>query len=76
VAAVAEEEARVNDSGGVGGGRCRRQQWHRRRPTSTVAVATDRVDSSRDLESVGMKRETRWSGLLFIRSKMLAAVLN
>jgi hypothetical protein len=46
-----------------------------------AAVATDRVESDgdlesgRDLESFGMKSETIQGGLLFISSKISAAVL-
>jgi hypothetical protein len=40
-----------------------------------VAVATGRVESGGDLESFGMKSETARGGLLFIGSKISAAVL-
>jgi hypothetical protein len=62
---VAEEEADVDGGGGI------RQS----------AASTDRVQSSgdlesgRDVESFGMKSEMTQAGLLFIDSKITAAVL-
>jgi hypothetical protein len=41
-----------------------------------AAVVTDGVESDRDLESFGMKSKMTWGGLLFIGSKISAAVLN
>jgi hypothetical protein len=64
-----------------------RRQWRRRRPrvdddggdrqsaASTTTVATDRVESGRDLERFGMKSETTQDGLLFIDSKISATIL-
>jgi hypothetical protein len=52
-----------------------------RRAASTAVVVTGGVESGRDfksgkdLESFGMKRETTWDELLFIGSKISAAVL-
>jgi hypothetical protein len=42
----------------------------------TDGVESDRVESEEDLESFVMKRDTTRSGLLVIRSKISAAVLN
>jgi hypothetical protein len=46
-----------------------------RRAAPTVVVATDRVESDRDLESFEIKSETTRDVLLFIGSKISAAVL-
>jgi hypothetical protein len=43
---------------------------------STVAKEAGGVESGGYLESFGMKSETTWGGLLFIGSKISAAVLN
>jgi hypothetical protein len=52
------------------------RRWRRRkRPASTAAVATDGVESGGDLESFEMKSETTQGMLLFIGSKISAAVL-
>jgi hypothetical protein len=70
VAAVVEEEASVNGGGG-----------DRQSVASTAVVATGRVESGgdlwsdRDLESYGMKSEMTQDDLLFIGSKISAAVL-
>jgi hypothetical protein len=40
-----------------------------------AAVTTDRVESSGDLESFGMKSERTRDGLLFIGSKISVVVL-
>jgi hypothetical protein len=71
VVAVAEEEASVDGGSGTGGGRRRARWWHMRR-----AVATGGVESDEDLETLGMKSEMTWRRLLFIDSKISAAVLN
>jgi hypothetical protein len=47
----------------------------RRRVVLTAAVATGGVESDGDLESFGMKSETTQGGLLFIGSRISAAVL-
>jgi hypothetical protein len=70
VVAVVEEEA------GVDGGSGNRQS-----AKSTAAAAIDRVEGSKDLESsgdlesFGIKSKTTRGGLLFIGSKISAAVL-
>jgi hypothetical protein len=51
------------------------RRWRRRYTVSTVAMATDGVESGGDLESFGMKNEMTQGGLLFISSKTSAAVL-
>jgi hypothetical protein len=65
---LVEEEAGVSGS-------------HKQSVASTVVVATEKVESGGDLESgrdlgsFGMKSEMMWGGLLFIGSKISAAVL-
>jgi hypothetical protein len=76
VVAVTEEEADVDDGGSTGGDRRRRQRWCRRRPASMAVVVTDRVECSGHLECFGMNSETTRGGLLFIGSKISAAILN
>jgi hypothetical protein len=43
---------------------------------STTAEETSGVQSGGDIESFGMKSETRRGGLVFIGLKLSAAVLN
>jgi hypothetical protein len=62
-----------------GGSRHARAVERQRRPAraaSTVAEETGGVESDMDLESFTMKSEMSRGGLLFIDSKLLAAVLN
>jgi hypothetical protein len=59
---VAQEEAGINDGSGDRRSRERR-------------VESDGVESDEDLESFGMKNKTTWDGVLFIGSKLSAAVL-
>jgi hypothetical protein len=68
VAAVAEEAMAI-------GRRRAAVVIDQRRAASTVVVATDRVESDGDLESFEIKSETTQGGLLFIGSKISAAVL-
>jgi hypothetical protein len=56
-----------------GGGRCRSGGGGDRLERS---VNGGGVESSRDLESFGMKSEMMWIELLFVGSKISAAVLN
>jgi hypothetical protein len=44
--------------------------------TGSSSVDGGGVESGSDLESFAMKSETPWDGLLFIVSKLSAAVLN
>jgi hypothetical protein len=70
VVAVVEEEADVDGSSG-----------NRQSAASTAAAAIDRVEGSKDLESsgdlesFGIKSKMTRGGLLFIGSKISAAVL-
>jgi hypothetical protein len=41
-----------------------------------MAEEIDGVESDGDLENFVMKSETSWDGLLFVGSKLSAAVLN
>jgi hypothetical protein len=60
-------------------------QWQREGEAGVEAAAEETgssgitgggVESGGDLESFGIKNEITWSGLLFICSKISAAVLN
>jgi hypothetical protein len=70
VVVVAEEEAGIDGGGG-----------DRESAVSTAVAVVGRVksggdlESSRDLESFGMKSEMTRGGILFIGSKISAAVL-
>jgi hypothetical protein len=70
VVAVVEEEADVDGSSG-----------NRQSAASTAAAAIDRVEGSKDLESsgdlesFGIKSKMTRGGLLFIGSKISAAIL-